>query len=110
MRLSATWGLSRRPLTASADESLLVARVTEATTIRQVADLTLNTFLTGPRGSTGCSCYVTSSGHPSSHHQLLEAGIVPRFPQHHRTTRWGASVHSNRTSLQASTVQGKPLT
>ena len=48
---SATWGLSRRPLTASAaDEALLVARVTEATTIRQVADLTLNTFLTGPRG------------------------------------------------------------
>ena len=46
---SATWGLSRRPLTASAaDEALFVDRVTEATTIRKEVDLALNTFLTGP--------------------------------------------------------------
>ena len=51
-RPSATAGLSRRPLTASAaDGALFVDRVTEATTIRRAVDLALNTFVTGPPGS-----------------------------------------------------------
>ena len=99
---SATWGLSHRPLTASAaDEVLLVARVTEATTIRQVADLTLNTFLTGPRGSrkTSLLCHVERPPEQPSPSwagrwrgglgvsRLLEAGIPrlrPSSSRHHR--------------------------